>query len=68
MRPEIGQAVNRLKDAGAEVALMTGSGSAVFGVFRTPSRARAAFTALSFHRRSVFLTATCAESIRVLEP
>ena len=62
-RPEIGQAVQRLKEAGADIALMTGSGSAVFGVFRTPARARAAFTALSHVWRSVFLARTCSESL-----
>lgn len=68
MRPEIGRAVRRLKDAGADIALMTGSGSAVFGVFRTPARARAAFSSLSPLWPSVFLSETCAESLRVLEP
>lgn len=67
MRPEIGRAVQRLKEAGAEIALMTGSGSAVFGVFRTPARARSAFSALSLRYPSVFLARTCAESILPLE-
>ena len=68
MRPEIGRAVSRLKEAGAEIALMTGSGSAVFGVFRTPARARAAFTSLSTLWGPVFLTRTCQESILVTDP
>ena len=63
MRPEIGRAVQRLKDSGAEVALMTGSGSAVFGVYRTPARARAALPSLTSLWSSVFLARTCAESI-----
>ena len=67
MRPAIGQAVLRLKEAGAETALMTGSGSAVFGVFRTPAKARSAFTALSYRFSSVFLAQTCWESIVLLD-
>ncbi|MBQ3705906.1 MAG: 4-(cytidine 5'-diphospho)-2-C-methyl-D-erythritol kinase [Clostridia bacterium] len=63
MRPEIGRAIQKLKESGAELALMTGSGSAVFGVFRTPARARAAFSSLATLWPSAFLTGTCAESI-----
>ena len=62
MRPEIGKALQRLREAGADVALMTGSGSAVFGVFRTPARARAALAPLSALWPSTFLCRTCAES------
>ena len=65
MQPEIGHAIQRLKDSGAELALMTGSGSAVFGVYRTQSRARSAFSALAALWQSVFLTRTCVESIVV---
>ena len=67
MRPEIGRAIRQLKEAGAEIALMTGSGSAVFGVFRTAAKARAAYSALALHSRSVFLAQTCPESLRVVE-
>ena len=62
MRPEIGKALHRLREAGADVALMTGSGSAVFGVFRTPARARAALVPLSALWPATFLCRTCAES------
>ena len=68
MRPEIGNALRLLKEAGAEIALMTGSGSAVFGVFRTAAKARAAYTAIALRFPSVFLSRTCAESLRVLDP
>ena len=64
MRPEIGRAVEKLKQCGAEVALMTGSGSAVFGVFRSPMKARAAFSAIAPLWPSVFLTSTSLNSIR----
>ena len=67
LRPEIGQAVSRLKSAGADVALMTGSGSAVFGVFRTPARARAAFSCLAALWPASFLCRTCAESWEMAE-
>ncbi len=67
MRPEIGQAVHRLKDSGAEIALMTGSGRAVFGLFRTAAKARSAFTSLALRYSSVFLSQTCEESIVLLE-
>ncbi len=67
MRPEIGNAIQRLRESGAEISLMTGSGSAVFGVFRTSSKARAAFSSLSHRFPSVFLAHTCRESIALLE-
>jgi 4-diphosphocytidyl-2-C-methyl-D-erythritol kinase len=44
-RPEVGELCSRLKEAGALEAAMTGSGSAVFGIFTDPetaARARAA--------------------------
>ena len=63
LRPEIGRAIQKLREAGADLALMTGSGSAVFGVFRTPARARAAFVSLSSVWRKTFLCRTQTESI-----
>ena len=33
MRPEIGGALEALREAGAEVALVTGSGPTAFGIF-----------------------------------
>lgn len=44
--PGIGQAVSRLYDCGAAFAQMTGSGSAVFGVFASEKAAREAAAAL----------------------
>lgn len=46
LRPEIRQAIADLREAGAACALMTGSGSAVFGVFAQAEEARAATDAL----------------------
>lgn len=37
--PEIGQAMERLRSLGAQIVRMSGSGSAVFGVFRTAAEA-----------------------------
>ena len=44
--PEIAEARSRLLDAGATHAMMTGSGSAVFGVFASEHQATAALAAL----------------------
>ena len=65
MRPEIGRCIRKLKESGAEVSLMTGSGSAVFGVFRTPARARTAFSSLVHQWPSAFLTRTCLTSLEI---
>ena len=40
--PEIGALKQQLSDAGAIAAQMSGSGSAVFGLFRTEAEAKAA--------------------------
>ncbi len=45
--PEIGRVKERLLSAGAMAASMSGSGSAVFGVFADQSAAEAALPALS---------------------
>ena len=45
--PEIGELKEALKDAGAIAAQMTGSGSAVFGLFETEEAAKAALPAVS---------------------
>ena len=66
MRPEIGNAILKLRDSGAEVALMTGSGSAVFGVYRTAAKARSALNSLSLLWPRTFLCKTCNESIRLI--
>ena len=49
-RPEIGEIKEELRAAGAAAAGMTGSGSAVFGLFRDEEMARAAQGALSRDR------------------
>ncbi len=67
MRPQIAFALQKLRDHGAEAALMTGSGSAVFGVFRSPARARSAFPAVSALWRSTFLCHTRQSSLRITD-
>ncbi len=55
--PRIGQIVRRLKQLGASMAAMTGSGSAVFGIFNDPerlSRAQAAFPDVAFPDEQCF--------------
>jgi len=55
--PRIGQIVRRLKQLGASMAAMTGSGSAVFGIFDDPERlrrAQAAFPDVAFPNDQCF--------------
>lgn len=58
MRPQIRQAITTLREHGARAAQMTGSGSAVFGVFATAAAARTAFAALSRRYPHCYLTQT----------
>lgn len=67
MRPEIGQAVEALLASGASAALMTGSGSAVFGVFDEPAQASRAARGLQRRWRAVWRCATCRDSLCVLD-
>ena len=63
MRPEIAQAVDALTASGASAALMTGSGSAVFGVFARDKDAQAAYEHLHSRWDRTWLCATCRESM-----
>ncbi len=65
LRPEIIQACDALRKTGAVTALMTGSGSAVFGVFRSPAAARKALAKLSCRYRTIFLCHTQHDSVRI---
>ena len=65
--PEIPEAVSALKAAGAFAARMTGSGSAVFGVFRSRTLAEKARAMLSPRYRSIHLCHTQSDSIRIME-
>jgi 4-diphosphocytidyl-2-C-methyl-D-erythritol kinase len=51
LEPEIGRARDALRSAGAEAAMLSGSGSSVFGVFENSGAARAAAGALAAEGR-----------------
>ena len=63
MRPAIADAIADLRNFGAAAALMTGSGSAVFGAFETKDTADTAFAALKKRYDRVFRCETCMESV-----
>ena len=63
LRPEIRTAVHALKMQGARQAMMTGSGSAVYGVFASAVHARSAQEALKRRWPTCFMTHTCMEGL-----
>lgn len=67
LRPEIAGAVRALMAAGAFAALMTGSGSAVFGVFATETEAQSAAGQLAARYPRCWACATAAESVMLRE-
>ena len=67
LRPEIEKTCGALMREGASAARMTGSGSAVFGVFRNAAAAEKAFKALSPSERNIFLCHTQHDSLRILD-
>ena len=68
--PQVGQLIDELRRQGASPAVMTGSGSAVFGLFARISSAEAAADALVGHGRRVLVTKTLsrAEHRRLSRP
>jgi len=60
-RPLIGNAIARLQSLGAAGAMMTGSGSAVYGIFCDETKARAAGEELRRRWRRTFVTHTARE-------
>ena len=52
---------------GAATARMTGSGSAVFGVFRNAAAAEKAYKALAPSEKNIFLCHTQHDSLRILD-
>ena len=56
--PELSETRRLLLQSGAAAAQMTGSGSAVFGLYRTGEQAQAAARSLSRHRWAVFCHST----------
>lgn len=63
MRPEIRTAVHALKMQGARQAMMTGSGSAVYGVFPSAVHARTAQETLKRRWPTCLMTHTCLEGL-----
>lgn len=59
-RPELNRALRRLEALGALRAMMTGSGSVVYGLFDSEAAARAALVRLANEKG--FRTATCTEA------
>lgn len=58
LRPAIRQAITALREHGARAAQMTGSGSAVFGVFGSAQAARTAWESLGKKYRACYLAQT----------
>lgn len=67
LRPEIGLAIEALRAQGAAAAQMTGSGSAVFGVFLNARTARAAWQKLRFTYRACYMTASADTGMEIQE-
>lgn len=65
--PEISEAIKMLFENGAFTSQMTGSGSAVFGAFRSAALAEKAFKTLSTRYRNIHLCHTQNDSIRIME-
>jgi len=65
--PEIPEAVEKLLSAGAFAAQMSGSGSAVFGAFRSKEAAEKARKELSGQYKNVYLCHSQTDSIRLME-
>lgn len=59
--PEIGEIKNCMKKYGAEGAIMTGSGSAIFGIFEEKSHADDCIDELEQHFENVWLTKPISE-------
>ena len=67
LRPEIARACSALSGQGAVFAGMTGSGSAVFGVFRSRTAAEKAICALKTSYKTIFLCHTQHDSVRFVQ-
>ena len=67
LRPEIDAAISRLHGHGALISAMSGSGSAVFGVFSSRENALKAKDILSREYRHIHLCHTQSDSIRFSE-
>lgn len=66
-RPAIGEAIDALLSLGAAGARMSGSGSAVFGVFADDEAARCATNELKARWKRTYLCRSCRESLMLAE-
>ena len=67
-RPELERALRRLEALGALRAMMTGSGSVVYGLFDSSEKAEAALAGLEKERCFRAVTCTEAEGVRFIPP
>jgi len=67
LRPEIGSACRTLTERGAAAAMMTGSGSAVFGIFQGEAAAKKAYASFGGREKAMFLSHTQDDSLRIME-
>ena len=67
-RPELNRALRRLEALGALRAMMTGSGSVVYGLFDSPQKAEAALAGLDNEKGFRAVTCTEAEGVRFIPP
>ncbi len=67
LRPAIQETLHALRSAGAKYAMMSGSGSAVFGVFNTYQQANSAQKNLNRKYKSCYLTYTIKDPYEVTE-
>ena len=65
--PEISEMISALEESGAELAMMTGSGSAVFGIFQSPEKRDEAFARLSPRYPRLWALETRRDSVRIIE-
>jgi len=65
LRPEIIEACSLLKEQGALTAVMTGSGSSVFGIYTSENVAAKALKSLKSRYKTIFLCHTQNDSIRI---
>lgn len=68
MQPAIAEAISSLKENGALESVMTGSGSAVFGVFVNAAAARKALFALSARWNRIWMCHTDNIPHRIIDP
>lgn len=62
LRPQIAECIDKMKDCGARFAMMSGSGSAVYGVYAGYAAAQNAFRRIIKKYRSTYLTYTLKSS------